>query len=365
MSELQQYKCPCCDGSIEFDTQTQKMKCPYCGTEFDVETLKEYDKILKNEITEDNMEWNSDSSSDWGEEDAENIHSYVCNSCGGEIITDATTAATECPYCGDAVVMMDRFSGTKKPDLVIPFKLDKKAAVAALSKHLSNKKLLPKSFKEKNHLDEVKGIYVPFWIFDTKAKASICYKATRMRHWSDSDYNYTETTHYSVGRGGNLSFEHIPVDGSTKFDDAMMESIEPFDFSKAVDFQTAYLSGFFADKYDVTSENCKPRINTRVKKSTEDAFASTVVGYHSVIPVSSSVNLEENSVRYALYPVWLLNTTWNGQKYTFAMNGQTGKFVGDLPVDTGAYFRWLGIISAIGTASCVALFAIGKMMGLL
>lgn len=363
MSELQQYKCPCCDGSIEFDTKTQNMKCPYCGTEFEVETLKEYDKILKNEPSEDHMEWNSAKSSDWDNDGADDVHSYLCQACGGEIISDLTTAATECPYCGNAVVMMDKLSGSKKPDLVIPFKIDKKAAIAALSKHLSGKKLLPKSFKSKNHLDEIKGIYVPFWIFDTNANASIRYKATRVRLWSDSNYNYTETTHYSVGRGGNLSFEHIPVDGSTKFDDSMMESLEPFDFSQAVDFQTAYLSGFFADKYDVTSENCKDRINQRVKKSTEDAFKSTVIGYNTVIPVNSSVSLKDNSVKYALYPVWILNTTWNGQKYTFAMNGQTGKFVGDLPVDKGAYFRWLGIISAIGTASSIAIFALGKMLG--
>ncbi len=365
MSELQQYKCPCCDGSIEFDTVSQSMKCPYCGTEFEVEALKEYDKILKNEEHSDHMEWDCSHASQWQEDEKNSVHSYICNSCGGEILTDLSTAATECPYCGNAVVMLDRFTGDLKPDLVIPFKLDKKAAIDALSKHLSGKKLLPKSFKSKNHLDEIRGIYVPFWIFDTKAKASIRYKATRVRAWSDARYHYTETSHYSVGRGGKIAFEHIPADGSTKFDDAMMESIEPYDFSQAVDFQTAYLSGFFADKYDVTSEDSKERINFRVKKSTEDAFASTVVGYNSVIPVNSSINLENSSVKYALYPVWLLNTTWNGQKYTFAMNGQTGKFVGDLPVDKGAYFRWLGLISVLGTAGAIALFAIGKSMGLL
>lgn len=365
MSELQQYKCPCCDGGIEFDTKTQNMKCPYCGTEFEVETLKEYDEILKNEPHEDNMEWNSATSSEWQEDEKSSICSYVCNSCGGELICDLTTAATDCPYCGNPVVMMDRFTGDLRPELVIPFKFDKKAATAALEKHLSGKRLLPKTFKSQKHLDEIKGIYVPFWIFDTKAKASIRYKATRVRAWSDSNYHYTETTYYSVGRSGDIAFEHIPADGSSKFDDALMESIEPFDLSQAVDFQTAYLSGFFADKYDVTSDDCKPRINLRVKKSTEDAFASTVVGYNSVIPVNSSVNFEDSSVKYALYPVWLLNTTWNGQKYTFAMNGQTGKFVGDLPVDKGAWFRWFGLISAIGAVGSVILFALGKGMGLL
>ena len=169
-----------------------------------------------------------------------------------------------------------------------------------------------------------------------------------MRHWSDSNFIYTETSFYSITRSGSIGFERVPVDGSSKMDDALMESIEPFDFSDAVDFQTAYLSGFFADKYDVDSEQSISRANERIKKSTEDAFASTVNGYSTVTTVASGIHLENGVAKYALYPVWLLNTSWKGEKYTFAMNGQTGKFVGDLPMDKGAFNKWLfGIAGAV------------------
>ena len=131
----------------------------------------------------------------------------------------------------------------------------------------------------------------------------------------------------------------------------MTTILTPFDFSQAVDFQTAYLAGYVADKYDVDAETSIERANERIKKSTEDSFASTVDGYTTVTPVMSSINLENGTSKYALFPVWLLNTDWNGQKYTFAMNGQTGKLVGDLPLDKGAYKRWLfgltGVISAV------------------
>ena len=154
----------------------------------------------------------------------------------------------------------------------------------------------------------------------------------------------------------------MPVDGSTKMDDALMESIEPYDFTGAVDFQTAYLAGFLADKYDVDSEQSIERANERIKKSTENAFASTVQGYSTIIPESTSICLQNGKAKYALYPVWLLNTTWNGQKYTFAMNGQTGKFVGDLPLDKGAYKKWLfGLTSLIGAA----VFAVSYLLWLL
>jgi hypothetical protein len=246
--------------------------------------------------------------------------------------------------------MKSQFEGVLKPDLVIPFKLDKKAAVEALKKHYSGKVLLPKVFKDENRIQEVKGIYVPFWLFEADADAHIRYKATKVRRWSSGNYDYTETSHYSVIRGGNLGFDWVPVDGSSKMEDDLMESIEPFNLSGAVDFQTAYLSGYLADKYDVTAEQSMQRANERVRNTTQDAFAATVKGFDTVTPVSTSIQLQNGKAKYALYPVWLLNTNWNGKKFTFAMNGQTGKLVGDLPLDKAAYNKWLFGLTAVFTA---------------
>lgn len=361
LAVLQEYKCPCCGGAIEFDSSIQKMKCPFCDTEFEMETLASYDNELNSEHADD-MKWDTSAGSEWQEGEADGLRVYSCKSCGGEIVGDETTGATSCPYCGNPVVMMGQFSGALKPDYVIPFKLDKKAAIEALKKHYGGKRLLPKAFKDQNHIDEIKGVYVPFWLFDADADAYIRYKATKVRSWSDSNYNYTETSHFSVSRGGFIGFERVPVDGSSKMDDTLMESIEPFNFTDAVNFQTAYLAGYLADKYDVDSQQSIARANERIKRSTEESFASTVKGYTTVIPDSTNVRLQNGVAKYALYPVWLLNTSWNGQKYTFAMNGQTGKLVGDLPLDKGAYKRWL--FGLAGAVSAVA-FAISYLIWLL
>ena len=350
MSVLQQYKCPCCDGSIEFDSELQKMSCPYCGSEFEMEALKAYDEEL-NSQPQENMTWDTNPGNEWTEGETAGLRVYTCQTCGGEIVADETTGATACPFCGNPVVMMGQFAGNLKPDLVIPFKVDKKQAIAALQNHYKGKLLLPKVFKDQNHIKEVKGLYVPVWLFDTEADAYVRYRASRVRSWSDSEYRYTETSFYSVTRAGCIGFENVPVDGSTKMDDALMESIEPYNIAEAVDFQTAYLSGFLADKYDVDAEASIDRANQRIKRSTEDAFAATVVGYHTVTPVSSNICLSNGRARYALYPVWILNTQWNGTKYTFGINGQTGKIVGDLPMDKGAFWKWLvgvsGAVSAV------------------
>ena len=329
------------------------MKCPYCDTEYEAEALRAYDEALGQQ-GQDEMEWETPKRC-WQEGEADALHSYVCSSCGGEIVCEKTTAATNCPFCGNPVVMTERLSGMLKPDYVIPFKLDKQAAKAGLARHLQGKRLLPKVFKDQNHIDEIKGVYVPFWLFDADAAADIRYKATRVRTWGDSNYIYTETSFYSVLRGGSIGFDRVPVDGSSKMADDLMESIEPYNFADAVDFQTAYLSGYLADKYDVTVEQSVERANARVKKSTEQAFAATVQGYATVTPESCSVRLANGKAKYALYPVWLLNTTWEGQRYTFAMNGQTGKFVGDLPLDKGAYRKWLFGLTGIFSAAIFAL----------
>ena len=349
MAELQEFKCPHCDGGIEFSSGEQKMKCPYCDSEFEIESLMAYQAELDKQY-EDDMTWDT-GGNEWQAGEADGLRVYCCNSCGGEVVADETTGATECPFCGNPVIMTGQFAGSLRPDLVIPFQMDKKAAMTILLNHYKGKVLLPKVFKDENHVKEVKGIYVPVWLFDADADAHVQYKTTRIRHWSDSNYRYTETNHYMVTRAGDIGFQHVPVDGSSKMDDTLMESIEPFDIRGAVDFRTAYLSGYLADKYDVDAAASIGRANERIKRSTEEAFAATVTGYNTVVPVSSNIKLNNSKAKYALFPVWMLNTQWKGKKFTFAINGQTGKIAGDLPMDMGAFWRWLlGVSGAVSAA---------------
>ncbi len=358
MAALKEYLCPCCNGAVEFNSQSQNMKCPFCDAEFDIDALQTPEEET---ALQDDMSWESPGES-WSEGETDGLRIYACNSCGGEVVADETTGASSCPYCGNPVIMTGQFAGDLKPDLVIPFKIDKDGAIAALKEHYKGKRLLPKVFRDENTIREIKGMYVPVWLFDTEADARIRYKATRTKTWSDSQYRYTETTHYAVYRAGNLAFENVPVDGSEKMDDTLMESIEPFNIQDAVDFRTAYLSGYLADKYDVDAEGAIERANERIRKSTSDAFTATVRDYATVTPEETNIQLQNGRARYALYPVWLLNTRWNDKTFTFAINGQTGKIAGDLPMDKGAYWKWFLGVWAIASA---AIFGISCLFQLL
>ena len=352
MATLVEFKCPGCGGALSFDSDTQMMKCPYCDAEFDVKAIQ---SIQEEATQEDDMEWTSLSGNTWQEDEEKELVSYFCNSCAGTIVTETTTAATSCPYCGNAVVMSDNVSGSLRPDCVIPFQLTRDDALAALKKHLSGKVLLPKQFKTDHHIQEVKGVYVPFWLFDAHARGQARYRTTRVRTWSTNRYIYTETRHYSVYRAGEMDFEAVPVDGSVKMANDLMESLEPFDVSRAVDFQTPYLAGYYADKYDVDAKDSVPRANDRIRTTSECTLRSTVLGYDTVRTVSCNIQLSDNKAHYALYPVWLLQTWYKGEIYHFAMNGQTGKLVGDLPVSWGRFFGWWAGLSVGIAGLCLGL----------
>ncbi len=341
MSEVKAYICPNCGGVVVFDSDSQKMKCQYCDSVFDVEVFEEA------------------SEPQTASKDEQVFVIYQCQSCGGEIIADKTTGATGCPFCGNAVVLTDKFANDFKPDYVIPFKLDKKDAKEGLKRHLENKKLLPDLFKDDHQIDEIKGVYVPFWLFDTDVEAKARFITTRNRVYTQRDYTVIETSRYEVLKEGNLSFEKVPVDASSKVNKSLMDSLEPFDVNQAVSFETAYLAGYLADRYDISQTECEESMENRILTSVRQAFDRTVRGYDSVTLENCDVSHQVKTAYYVLYPVWLLNTTWQNQKFSFAMNGQTGKFVGDLPYDKAKYMRGLGLYTTIFSLVIFALMILG------
>ena len=347
MSEFKDYKCPNCGGALNFDSKLQKMKCPYCESVFEIEQFQQMDEGLNtNEDTNEgqfqsqysqgdgSQETASQGQTSWREEELEGMRVYLCRSCGAEIIGNETMGASTCPYCGNQIVIKEVFSGDLRPDYVIPFKLDKKEALNRLQGYLNGKKLLPPIFKDQHHIEEIKAMYVPYWLFDATAHADMRYETMKMTgSWTRGDYRYEEFSHFEVIRRGNMDFQYVPMDGSKRMPDDLMESLEPYDMKDAVDFQTAYLAGYLADRYDVTQEESVGRIKQRVENSVHDVLEDTVRQFGSIQRREGRVDVKQTNVKYALFPVWLLNTSWNGQIYTFAMNGQTGRFIGNLPVD--------------------------------
>ena len=209
---------------------------------------------------------------------------------------------------------------------------------------------MPKAFTNGNHIEEIKGIYVPFWMFDGQAEGSVDYEGRVVHVYKSGDYEITETAHYDVRRGGSIAFEKVPVDASSKMPDDHMDSIEPYNYEELKPFSTAYLPGFLADKYDVSVEQSRERADGRCTASLEGALRRTTTEYTSCAPRQKNIHLNRGKVHYALLPVWMLHTKWNGKDFLFAMNGQTGKLVGDLPTDMGKFWAYFAAIAVPATA---------------
>jgi DNA-directed RNA polymerase subunit RPC12/RpoP len=344
---IKEYKCPNCGGAKKFDTSSQNMKCPFCDTEFEIEALEEHQKELA-VPGKDKFEWNKENiSGTWDENELNEFTQGACPSCGAELLGDKNTAAMVCPNCGNSQIVLKRLTGMLKPDYIIPFKLEKKSAIEALKKFYKGKRLLPDCFKDGNRINCIQGTYLPFWLFDANAHGHICYRATRTKSWSDSNFNYVKTDHFSIVRDGTMAFEKVPVDGSEKMDDNYMDAIEPFNYSDIKNFQTAFLSGFIAEKYDVDAEKSQERAGRRIKASIETEFEKSVSGYASVFKESSAVDIESGKVSYSLFPAWILNTKYKKENYMFLMNGQTGKLVGKLPVDFKKAWKYRFLFTSI------------------
>lgn len=349
-----EYKCPCCDAGLVFGDDSQKMKCHYCENEFDLETVRTYNESLQSSDS-DSFTWDEEGGQEWAPEEEAALRGFVCPSCAGEIMTDENTAATFCPYCSNPTVLPGRLSGGLKPDGVIPFKLGKEDAKTAFLNLCKGKPLLPRLFTEEQQVEKITGVYVPFWLYDCGADFTAHYKATRVHHWADANYTYTKTDHFQLQRSAEAEFVKIPMDGSQKMDDAIMESIEPYDYAQMVDFETAYLSGFLADKYDVESSQGEERVRQRVSSSMDSMVAQSLIGYATAVPFNKRLQVKHGKAKYVLLPVWMLTTRYQDQLYTFAMNGQTGKMTGSFPICPKRTAAWFAGIFAAVTALVAAM----------
>jgi len=323
--EAKDYKCPACSAPLRYNPETNSWKCEYCLNNHTLEDLNNNEREFKDLDTKETID----------------VDEYTCESCGAKIVTDENTTATFCVYCGNTSIIKNRLTGMLKPKSVIPFKTNKSFAESAFLKFKKGKPFAPKEFGKKEQIEKITGVYIPFWLYDCTAEGSIEGKGLKVKTWRSGDYRYTKTDTYRVVRSGNASFIKIPVDGATKFDDDVMDSIEPFEYADIKEFTPAYLSGFLAEKYDVDSKTAYKRAEERVDNAIKDYLKNAIHGYTSFNLTFEDVKKDLKKVEYVLFPVWMLNIKYKDKYHMFAMNGQTGKMVGNVPVSWGKFFLWL------------------------
>ena len=388
------YKCPNCDGELVFSPATQNFKCEYCMSTFSREELEamkqdlaaEEPEAVAGQTGEQAKEPQSEpagaqeekpvdggqaepgreaesapgaSGSREGEAEQEEAVAYTCPSCGAQIVTDGTTAATFCYYCHNPVVLSGRLSGAYLPDKVIPFAIDKKQATQKFLDYVHSKKFIPRAFFRKQQIEKLSGVYFPYWVYACTMDGTMDAQGTNIRVWRSGETEYTETKYYQVEREGTVELSDLTKNALKEANQKLAEGVLPYDLAKMEEFHMGYLSGFLAQRRDVEREELAPEVSQEVKEYGRQLLRDTISGYSGVTVNSCNLKTAEESWSYVLLPVWTLTyKARNGKFYYYSMNGQTGKVYGELPVD----YKKVGIVGGIVALLVWILFLIGGLL---
>ena len=324
MEAVKNYACLTCKAPLAFNPETQKWDCDYCFNSFDLVQLEAAPSTSQKEDELDIEQPEMDM--------------YHCQNCGADLLADETTAATFCLYCKSPSVLKSRFTGRFQPKFVIPFKLSQVQAETLYKQWIKKRFFTPDAFKHKEKIEEIKGIYAPFWMFDSHIEGVLDGEGTVVSTWQDSHYRYTKTQYYQVYREGTIGYEKVPVDASVKLDDAYMHKIEPYDYQALVPFNMQYMSGFLAERYDLEAFEAQKTMLTRVQSYATEKFKRTVTQYHHLSVKQEAYQAKDIEHQYTLMPIYLLNNLYNGKNHMFIINGQTGKVVGETPISNQKRF---------------------------
>ena len=340
-----------CGGGMRFDPEKAELVCDYCGN---TEDLTEAPEDVMVDFGGFDFDALNQAASD---DSADTLPIYICKSCGAEVITPPEQAATTCPYCGNNIVLTDKVSGRLRPDGIVPFKITVSDLPGIFKKYCKGKRLLPKDFFSDARMSKVTGVYIPFWVFNGHLSGVLNYNGEKESSHRDGDYEVTETDYYRITRDVSMDFKDLPVNASSKTDDALMDTLEPFDMSDRKPFDMRYLAGFTADRFDMECHDIEPRAVARMKTTAESlADSEASKGYTSVNKTGGELKASL-SASYLLLPVYLFDIVHGNKTYTYAVNGQTGKTAGKLPKDGMAGLKYFGSRAGV-VAACVIIWTV-------
>ena len=299
-----------------YDPGFDSLVCETCGNIIDPQTLPDADDFYLNNGEEpESLENLVEEEELTGE--MYDCHIYKCSQCGGEVIVSGTEASTHCMYCGSTAVVFNRIAQERRPDYIVPFKVTKEEAVDKVLKQLRSGIFVPKFFKTAQP-SVVRGIYIPYFLYDG---------------------NITDTQRFSIGKtvyiyDGECGFEDLPVEACKVLSDRTSAMLDPYDLREKVDFDTAYLMGFYSNVQDL-----EPRAGKNIAEMKARAFLTRAMDELTPQPpffakrniISSVPKPKLGLTSTALLPAWFITIDKNGTPYTFLVNGQTGKVVGTVP----------------------------------
>ena len=332
-------KCPQCGGVMDFDPQTGGLRCPYCDYMEEIPVKSEQEEGPAPEL--DYQSALQKENCDWGA--AKKV--IICKSCGAEAIYDELQIAEECPYCGSNQVMEEKNEQTMAPGGVVPFKISAKEAASKFTSWIKSKLFCPRAAKESAKPGSFKGVYLPYWTFDahTVSRYEGAYGIDRTVNEGKEDER-TVTDWYRTRGTYTDDFDDELVLASTRYEQSLLSSVEPFNTEDNKAYKPEYVAGFIAERYSVGLRDAFSKAKEFIRTKLESRIKSRIIREHR----ADHARVEKIETRYfdvtykyLLLPVWLSTYRYNNKVYHFMVNGQTGKAGGQTPTS------WLRVVCAL------------------
>lgn len=328
-------KCTSCGGDLRYDIASASLQCKSCGTGFDP---YEIDRVSEAETQTDSM----------------GVTVFTCPQCAGEMVGMDHELNGKCSFCGSEVVFSSRMGETKKPKYIIPFQKTKEECKQIYLKAVNDYRFTPKELKDPKHIDEFRGIYVPYWLYEVSQEGDFSFSGTTTK----SSGNYEIIDYYTLTGHNSSRYNQIPHDASSVLYDDISERVEPFEFKfmkkdsvGLKPFTPSFFSGFYAETPDVEAETYHEYARNVADDMTKHYIdhGSPTAKYTISLPnnIQSVLNSEVEGHELAAVPIWFLSYRKKDRVAYAAINGQTGRFVSDIPIDFGKMFRFILIFAAV------------------
>lgn len=327
------FKCKNCGGNVVYSPEKKGMFCPYCDS-------------MNSEEREEHL----------GQE------MQICPNCNGEVPVLEHASTTQCPYCDSYLIFDERVSGQYAPKMMIPFQIGKETCKGALRDKFKKNIFAPTDFLSEVRLNSMQGVYVPFWFYDYDTNVDFVGEATKVRSWTSGNTQYTETSYYNLVRNMDIHFRRIPVDASVQMPDDVMDLVEPYTYAQFEDFKPEYLSGFYAEKYNMPADLVECRAKQKMDSDANQILMQSIAGYGNVRTERKQIGVKDNSVCYGLLPVWKYIYQYKNREYPFYVNGQTGKIVGTAPLSKTKVWVYSGTLWGLLTAIMLLINGICKLI---
>jgi len=332
---IEKHPCPACGAQAEWDPSKQKLVCPFCGTEAPYVVDKDTGKIQELDLVSA-LRAIPDEQRGWQTE----RRSVQCQSCKAVMVYDPALVGQNCEFCGSpALVDYQEIKSPIRPQSLLPFKV----TLAEVRDHMrgwyAGRWFAPNALKNRALVDQTKGMYLPYWTFDAHAECP----------WrAEAGYYYYVQEEYTDNEGkrqtrqvqkvrwepasGHVShfFDDEPVSGSRGVDAGLLRGIEPFPTKELVPYDTAYLSGYVVEHYQVVLLDAARQARERMTGELRALCSSEVPGDTQrnleIFPTYSA-----ETFKHILVPVWLLTYTYGRRVFQVVANGYTGAISGRYP----------------------------------